>query len=137
MNPEPGNDTENKYPGVNVAIIGIGSNIDAEKNILAMLDILGSEVTVVKISKLLKTKPIGIEDQPDYTNGAVKVETVFGIKELELLLKKIEDRLGRNRDAPKFGPRTIDLDIIVWNGQIVHQEYFSRGFLRDSVIEVS
>jgi 2-amino-4-hydroxy-6-hydroxymethyldihydropteridine diphosphokinase len=137
MNQESGYYYKRDNTGINVAIIGIGSNIDAEKNISAMLDILGSGVNIVKISKLVKTKPIGIKDQPDYINGAVKVETVLNIDKLRLLLKNIEDRLGRDREGPKFGPRTIDLDIIAWNGKIVHQEYFSRDFLRDSVDEVS
>lgn len=137
MNPEPGNYTKGENRKVNFAIIGIGSNIDAEKNISGMLKILGSGVNIVKVSKLVKTKPIGIKDQPDYTNGAVKIKTVLGFDELRMLLKNIEDRLGRDRKAQKYGPRTIDLDIVVWNGQIVNQEYYSRGFLRDSVKEVS
>src|SRR5690554_6474772 len=115
MNPEPGYSAKNENAGINVAIVGIGSNIDAEKNIAVMLEMLGSEVDIVKISKFLKTKPIGVENQPDYTNGAVKVETVLDIDELRILLKSIEDRLGRDRNGPRFGPRTIDLDIVVWN----------------------
>lgn len=137
MNPEPGDCTKSENPGMNLVIIGIGSNIEAEKNIPAMLGILGSEAKILKISKLVKTKPIGIKNQPDYTNGAVKAETGLGMDEFRSLLKKVEDRLGRDRNAPKYGPRTIDLDIVVWNGKIVNREYFSRDFLRDSVDEVS
>ena len=137
MNPEPGYSAKNENAGINVAIVGIGSNIDAEKNIAVMLEMLGSEVDIVKISKFLKTKPIGVENQPDYTNGAVKVNTVLGIDELRILLKSIENRLGRDRNGARFGPRTIDLDIIVWNGKIVHQDYFYRDFLRKSVEEIS
>jgi 2-amino-4-hydroxy-6-hydroxymethyldihydropteridine diphosphokinase len=137
MTPESGDYIKGDNPGMNLVIIGIGSNIGPEKNIPAMLDILGSEVNIVKISKLVKTKPIGIKNQPDYINGAVKVVTGLGIDEFRSLLKKVEDRLGRDRNAPKYGPRTIDLDIVVWNGKIVNREYFSRDFLRDSVDEVS
>ena len=137
MNPEPGYSDKNENSGINVAIVGIGSNIDAEKNISMMLEMLGSEVEIVKISKFLKTKPIGVENQPYYTNGAVKVETVLSINELKILLRRIEDRLGRDRNGPRFGPRTIDLDIIVWNKKIVHQDYFYRDFLRNSVEEIS
>jgi 2-amino-4-hydroxy-6-hydroxymethyldihydropteridine diphosphokinase len=137
MNPEPGYSDKTENAGINVAIVGIGSNIDAEKNISVMLEMLGSEVDIVKISKFLKTKPIGVENQPDYTNGAVKVKTVLSLEELKILLKSIEDRLGRDREGPKSGPRTIDLDIIVWNRKIVHQDYFYRDFLRNSVEEIS
>lgn len=60
-----------------IAIIGIGSNIDPEKNISSMIKILEKEVKVVKVSSLMKTKPIGIKNQPDFTNGAVKLKTPF------------------------------------------------------------
>jgi 2-amino-4-hydroxy-6-hydroxymethyldihydropteridine diphosphokinase len=57
----------------NEAVVGIGSNINAEENISRMLNILSQNVIVVKISSFVKTKPIGIENQPDFTNGAVRI----------------------------------------------------------------
>lgn len=119
-----------------IAIIGIGSNIDPEKNISSMIKILEKEVKVVKVSSLMKTKPIGIKNQPDFTNGAVKLKTPFDKRELTLLLKSIEDRLGRDRTVAKFGPRTIDLDLVVWDGEIVDEDYYTRDFLRKSVEEI-
>ena len=121
---------------INTCIIGIGSNIDAEKNIKKMLRILQSNVKVLKVSSFIKTKPIGIKDQPDFTNGAVKIETQLNKNELKKLLKNIEDKLGRNRTGPNFGPRTIDLDIVMWHGQVVDEDYYSRDFLRKSVQEI-
>ena len=121
---------------MNSVIIGIGSNIDAECNIQKMLDILKKQVEVLKLSKLLITKPIGLVDQPDFTNGAVKIATDLNIEELTILLKSIEDHLGRNRSTPKFGPRNIDLDIVVWNGEIVDKDYYTRDFLQKSVGEL-
>jgi 2-amino-4-hydroxy-6-hydroxymethyldihydropteridine diphosphokinase len=130
-------DYENsEHCGKNIAIIAIGSNINAEMNISDMFGLLNSEMMIVKVSKFVKTKPIGIENQPDFTNGAVKVVTNKELNKLKEFLKEIEDKLGRDRNAPKFGPRTIDLDLVVWNGEIVHQEYFSREFVRDSVNEL-
>jgi 2-amino-4-hydroxy-6-hydroxymethyldihydropteridine diphosphokinase len=117
-------------------IIGIGSNINAEENISKMLEFLGKEVEILKVSSWLKTKPIGIGNQPDFTNGAVKIKTGMSRDELNRFLKNIEDRLGRDRSAPKFGPRTIDLDIVVWNGEIVDEDYYTRDFLQKSVQEV-
>jgi 2-amino-4-hydroxy-6-hydroxymethyldihydropteridine diphosphokinase len=121
----------------NTAIIGIGSNINAGANISKMLEVLGKEVEILKVSSLLKTKPIGIENQPEFTNGAVKIKTGLGREELNRFLKNIEDQLGRDRSAPKFGPRTIDLDIVIWNGEIVDEDYFTRDFLQKSVQEIS
>ncbi len=121
---------------MNTGIIGIGSNIDADNNIPKMLAILESHVEIIKVSSLIKTKPIGITDQPDFTNGAVKISTYLDEDSLILLLKQIEDDMGRNRSEQKFGPRNIDLDLAVWNGKIVDPDYFERDFLRTSVDEL-
>ena len=121
---------------MNGCIIGIGSNIDAEKNIAKALRLLGAEVEIVQVSKMMKTKPIGISDQPDFTNGAVRIETAKGIEELNRLLKALEDKMGRDRNQPKFGARNIDLDILIWNNEIIDQDYFTRDFLRISAAEL-
>jgi 2-amino-4-hydroxy-6-hydroxymethyldihydropteridine diphosphokinase len=121
---------------MNKVILGIGSNINAETNISNMLEILNDHVEVVKVSSMLKTKPIGIENQPEFTNGAVKIKTDLNREDLTGLLKKIEDQMGRDRTAPKFGPRNIDLDIVVWNGEIVDDDYYTRDFLQKSVSEL-
>lgn len=121
---------------MNICIIGIGSNIEAEINIPKMLEILQTKVEVLQVSKLLKTKPIGIIDQGDFTNGAVKIKTKLDQLALNKLLKKIEDQMGRDRLKPKFGPRCIDLDIAVWNGKIVDKDYYTRDFLQSSVNEL-
>ena len=122
---------------MNEAIIGIGSNIEAEKNITKMLELLKQHVEVLKVSSMVKTKPIGIKNQADYTNGAVKINTKLDQKQLTFILKKIEDEMGRDRTAPKFGPRCIDLDIVVWNDKIIDADYYTRDFLRKSVEELS
>ncbi|MFA6126274.1 MAG: 2-amino-4-hydroxy-6-hydroxymethyldihydropteridine diphosphokinase [Bacteroidales bacterium] len=122
---------------LNTCIIGIGSNIDAVANIKEMLEILGSRVKIIKTSSFIKTKPIGITQQPDFTNGAVKIETPLSQEELKNMLISIEDQLGRNRQLPKFGPRTMDLDIVTWNGEIVDDDYYTRSFLRATVDEIN
>ncbi len=121
---------------MNECIIGIGSNIDADQNIPKMLEILKEKVTVLKVSTMVQTEPIGIKDQPEYTNGAVKIETELDLTELVSVLKKIENDMGRDRTVPKFGPRCIDLDIAVWNREIVDQDYYTRDFLRNAVEEI-
>lgn len=121
---------------MNNCIIGIGSNIHPEKNISLVIEILKQENNVHAVSEFVKTKPIGITNQPDFTNGAVKLETNLRIDEFNEYLKKLENRIGRNRKTPKFGPRTIDLDIVIWNDQVVDEDYYSRDFLRKAVAEL-
>ncbi len=121
---------------MNEVIIGIGSNINADENIAKMLEILNQEVAILAVSSMIKTTPIGIENQADFTNGAVKVSTGLDESSLKKLLKQIEDRMGRDRTGPKFGPRCIDLDIVVWNGDIVDDDYYTRDFLQQNVAEL-
>jgi len=122
---------------MNSVVIGIGSNIDAESNIPKMLELLKQHFDVLKVSTMIKTKPIGIVNQPDFTNGAVKIKTELDQTQLTQFLKELEENMGRDKKGPKFGPRCIDLDIIVWNGKIVDDDYYSRDFLQKSVEEVT
>ncbi|MDX9883711.1 MAG: 2-amino-4-hydroxy-6-hydroxymethyldihydropteridine diphosphokinase [Prolixibacteraceae bacterium] len=121
---------------MNHCIIGIGSNIDAEENIRRAIEILKNDFSVLAVSEMIKTEPIGIKNQPDFTNGAVKIETLLQQNELGRYLKNLEDQLGRDRSLPRFGPRTIDLDIVVWNGQVVDLDYYDRDFLQKSCAQL-
>ncbi len=121
---------------MNDCIIGIGSNIDADQNIPEMLRLLADKVEIVQVSQMVQTKPIGIAEQADYTNGAVLIRTEMTLETLSLYLKKLEDRMGRDRSQKKFGPRNIDLDILIWNNVVVDQDYYTRDFLRNSAAEL-
>ena len=121
---------------MNDCIIGIGSYIDAEENIAKMFRLLSNDVEIIKVSKMVQTKPIGIIEQDDYTNGAVRIWTEMDLKTLTLYLKKLEDRMGRDRNEKKFGPRNIDLDILIWNNTIIDPDYFTREFLQNSAAEL-
>ncbi len=121
---------------MNNCIIGIGSNLEAEINIPEALKLLAMDVEIVQVSQMLKTKPIGIIDQPDFTNGAVRILTDMDFETLSDYLKKLEDRMGRDRTQQKFGPRNIDLDILIWNNEVVDVDYYTRDFLRNSAAEL-
>ena len=117
-------------------VIGLGSNIDPEANLEQAVLELKSRFKVTKRSQWTRTKPIGIQDQPDFYNGALLMETELDQQSLKKELKRIEDILGRDRSLPKFGPRTIDLDILVWNKKVVDEDYYERDFLRKGVEEI-
>lgn len=121
---------------MNDCIIGIGSNIEADRNITEMLRILTAKVEIVQVSQMVQTKPIGIEEQAEYTNGAVRIRTEMNLETLSLYLKMLEDQMGRDRSQKKFGPRNIDLDILIWNNAIVDPDYYTRDFLRNSAAEL-
>jgi len=121
---------------MNDCIIGIGSNVEADKNIPKMLSLLAEKVKIIQVSELVQTKPIGIIEQPDYINGAVLIRTEMNLEVLTKYLKKLEDRMGRDRSQKKFGPRSIDLDILIWNNVVIDPDYYTRNFLRNSAAEL-
>ncbi len=121
---------------MNEVIIGIGSNINAGVHIPKAIQALEELGDVSAVSEILITKPIGITDQEDFSNGAILLSTDLEKADLNKSLKQIEDALGRDRSRPKFGPREIDLDIVVYNNKVVDDDYYTRDFLRALVAQV-
>ena len=120
----------------NEVVIGVGSNIDPEININRAKRSLAEKHTLLKSTTLIETEPIGYKDQDNFLNGAFLIETEMTIEELKSWLKELEQQLGRTKTENNYGPRTIDLDIIVWNGKVVDDEVYERKFLLDSVKEL-
>jgi 2-amino-4-hydroxy-6-hydroxymethyldihydropteridine diphosphokinase len=121
---------------VNSAVIGVGSNIDAPLRIAQAKEALSREHRLDKESAFITTSPIGFSDQPDFLNGAFLVSTEMQLGQFKKYLKGLETRLGRVRTKNKYGPRTIDLDIVVWNGKIVNNDFFKRDFIKNAVKEI-
>ena len=120
----------------NKVVIALGSNIEPEENLELAVVELKSRFKVSKRSQWIRTKPIGILDQPDFFNGVLIMVTELGIESLKQELKSIEDLMGRDRSKPKFGPRIIDLDILIWNRKVHDKDYYDREFLRKGVEEI-
>ena len=121
---------------MNFAVVGLGSNIDPEMNIKKAKQILAWEQILIDESDTIITKPLGYLDQPDFQNGAVLIKTDWEIDRLKDFLKELENRLGRIRGENKNGPRTIDLDILVWNSQIIDPDVYKRSFLRKLILQL-
>ena len=122
---------------MNTAIIEFGSNIEPESNILKAKDLIRNIFEVTKESGLLRTKPFGVTDQDDYINCAVMLVTEKTLEDIKKDLNLIEERLGRIREADKYAPRTIDLDIIVWNGEVIHKDFHERDYVRINIGEIA
>jgi 2-amino-4-hydroxy-6-hydroxymethyldihydropteridine diphosphokinase len=106
------------------AFVGLGANLGPkEVTILRAVDLLGAEpgVEVLALSQLRETDPVGKLDQPQFLNGAVEVETTLAPRELLDVLLRIERELGRVRDGERFGPRTIDLDLLLYADDVVDE----------------
>ncbi|OGX37068.1 MAG: 2-amino-4-hydroxy-6-hydroxymethyldihydropteridine diphosphokinase [Omnitrophica WOR_2 bacterium RIFCSPHIGHO2_02_FULL_52_10] len=121
---------------MNQAVIGLGSNIAPQENLRKARSILSRKFRIVSESRFRTTRPIGEIRQPDFINGSVLIETASGIDELKAALKAIESQLGRDGSQDPFGPRTIDLDIVVWNKTVVDRDFYRREYLKHSVLEL-
>jgi 2-amino-4-hydroxy-6-hydroxymethyldihydropteridine diphosphokinase len=129
------------------AYVGVGANLgNREETIGRALELLGERdrVKVVAVSELRETDPIGFTDQPRFLNGAAAVETDLGPRELLDALLAVEQELGRTRDGPRFGPRTIDLDLLVYGDRRVaepgltvpHPRLAERAFALEPLAEL-
>jgi 2-amino-4-hydroxy-6-hydroxymethyldihydropteridine diphosphokinase len=78
-------------------------------------------VEVLAVSTFRETDPVGVVDQPRFLNGAVAVETELSPRGLLDVLLRIERDLGRVRDGTRWGPRTIDLDLLVYGEEVVDE----------------
>ena len=121
---------------MNSVVVGIGSNINPQEHVEEALSLLAYEHSLVQVSSLIYTKPIGRADQPNYLNGSALIRTPLTQDAFNQYLKDLERRLGRVHTADKYGPRTIDLDIVIWNGMIVNDDFLNRDFVRKSVLEL-
>lgn len=116
---------------INEAIIGIGSNINPEENITSGLQTLKEQFTVLAETECLKTKAIGTIIQPDFINCACLLSCTLEQESLKVALKKIEVEHGRKQSGP--GPRTLDLDILIWNEKLIDEEIYEIPFWQDFI----
>jgi 2-amino-4-hydroxy-6-hydroxymethyldihydropteridine diphosphokinase len=107
------------------AYVGLGSNLgDREATIRQALRLLGFEpgIRVVAVSSLRETDPVGHLDQPRFLNGACAVETEHSARQLLDRLLAVERTLGRDRSREeRWGPRAIDLDLLLYGDEVVDE----------------
>jgi len=108
-----------------ISYIGIGSNQkDPIKQSLQAIETLKSlpNSELIKCSSLYCSAPMGPQDQPDYINAVVAIETQLSVIALLDALQAIEQNQGRVRKNNRWGPRTLDLDIILYDNQEIDIE---------------
>jgi len=132
---------------VTVAYVGLGANLGArEETLRRALELLAAAdgVSLLAVSQLRETEPVGVVDQPPFLNGAVALETTHTPRELLDLLLTIEASLGRVREE-RWGPRTVDLDLLVYGDEVVdapglrvpHPHLHERRFALEPLAELA
>lgn len=130
----------------NLAYLSLGSNIQPEENLPAAIELLAARSKLLAVSPVWETRPVGRAGQPNYLNAAALVETGLTAQQFKgELLHHIEQSLGRVRGPDKYGPRTIDIDLILFNREIFEldgrhipsPELFERAFVAIPLAEIA
>ena len=130
------------------AYVGLGANLgDRERTLRAAVDALGAEegIEVVALSTLRETDPVGVGDQPRFLNGVAALETTLGARELLDRLLAVEQRFGRVRAPGEHGPRTLDLDLLLYGDETIdepglavpHPRLHERRFVLEPLAELA
>lgn len=127
--------------------IGLGSNLDnPNEQLKSAIEHLSnvSSITDIKVSSFYHSKPVGPQDQPDFTNAVACFTTSLEPLELLDLLQTIEQQHNRVRSV-HWGPRTLDLDILLYGTQTIniprltipHPHMLERGFVIKPLSEIA
>jgi 2-amino-4-hydroxy-6-hydroxymethyldihydropteridine diphosphokinase len=130
-----------------LAYVGLGSNLGKrEQTIHRALELLQDEggLEVVAVSALRETDPVGYEQQPRFLNGVAAIRTELDPRALLRRLQAVEVELGRDRSGPRFGPRTIDLDLLLYGDEqidepdlvVPHPRLSERRFVLEPLAEL-
>jgi 2-amino-4-hydroxy-6-hydroxymethyldihydropteridine diphosphokinase len=130
------------------AYVGLGANLgDRERTLCAAVDTLAGEdgIEVVAVSALRETEPIGVGEQPLFLNGAAELETTLTARELLDRLLAVEQRFGRVRIPGEHGPRTLDLDLLLYGDEAIeesgltvpHPRLHERRFVLEPLAELA
>ena len=103
-----------------IAYLSLGSNLDKERNLPAAVRLLATHGRLLAVSAVYETAPVGNPDDPAFFNAAVALETNLPPAELKRqVLAHIEQQLGRQRSPDPNAPRTIDVDISLYDDAIL------------------
>jgi len=130
------------------AYVGLGANIgDRERTLREAVDALGAEegIEVAAVSTLRETDPVGVGEQPRFLNGVAALETSLGARELLDRLLAVEQRFGRVRGPGEHGPRTLDLDLLLYGDETIdepglavpHPRMHERRFVLEPLAELA
>lgn len=109
--------------------LGLGSNIKPVENLRRAIDLLCEHTELEALSSVWETPPDGLKG-PNFLNAAAALKTQLSASLLKsLILRPIEIRMGRVRTVNKYAPRTIDLDILIFDGRLVEPKIWTQAFL--------
>jgi 2-amino-4-hydroxy-6-hydroxymethyldihydropteridine diphosphokinase len=131
-----------------VAYIGLGANLGRPRQqVECAIEELAAlpQSRLVGVSRLYRTAPVGPQDQPDFVNAAVRLDTALTPQSLLEHMQRIERAHGRVRDGSRWGPRTLDLDLLLFGDlrcavpglHLPHPEIARRAFVLAPLADIA
>jgi 2-amino-4-hydroxy-6-hydroxymethyldihydropteridine diphosphokinase len=121
---------------VHQVYLSLGSNIRPESNLPRAIDLLAEYGDIRKGSSAWESESVG-SDGPNYLNACVLFMTLLRLDELkEKVIHPIEAKLGRQRSEDKYAPRTIDIDIILFDDQSCNDKFWKLAFVVIPLAEI-
>ena len=121
---------------VHQVYLSLGSNIRPEVNLPKAIEFLSEPGEILKVSSAWESEAVG-SDGPNYLNACVLFSTQLLYTELQdQVTHPIEARLGRNRTGDKYAPRTIDIDIVLFDNRSCHDKFWSLAFVVIPMAEI-
>jgi len=130
---------------VSRAWLSLGSNIDAEAHLRAAADALRARFAAVQFSPVYRSPAVGF-DGPDFLNAAAGIDSDLDALALDAWLHALEDAHGRRRDVPRFSSRTLDIDLLLYDGlvrdgpghlQLPRAELTTQAFVLRPMVDIA
>jgi 2-amino-4-hydroxy-6-hydroxymethyldihydropteridine diphosphokinase len=126
--------------------LGLGSNLgNREGNLRMALHLMDPLCRVEEVSSLYETVPVGVDDQPPFYNAVCRVATGLEPEALLRFLQRVEFEVGRRPGGPRWGPRPVDLDILLYGDRVLeradlvlpHPRLAERPFVLAPLVEIA
>lgn len=116
--------------------LSLGSNIQPEINLPKAIEYLQQQGEILKLSNAWESEAVG-SDGPNFLNACLLFESPITERELkEQIIHPIEIKLGRKRSSDKYAPRTIDIDIVLFDNQLCNDKYWKQAFVIIPLAEI-
>jgi len=125
--------------------VGVGSNVESEENVVRGLRLVDTELGVRGVSSFYRTPALERPLDPPFVNGVIEIGDALGPLETRAVLKRLERMLGRTRSDDRYGPRTLDLDLLLHGDQVLssdalklpHPDIKTRAFVAIPLLELA
>jgi 2-amino-4-hydroxy-6-hydroxymethyldihydropteridine diphosphokinase len=125
--------------------VGVGSNVDPEENVARGLQLVDAQLGLMAVSTFYRTPALDRPQDPAFANGVIEVKDALEPVEMKAFLKRVERALGREHSGDRYGPRPLDLDLLLHGDRVLasdaltlpHPDIRTRAFVAIPLLELA